>query len=230
MTKPTYDDQVHRLRSIAEELTGYTWPTLADHVLTIEADGHVVIEGQVEETPEATPEDAVKATPSSEVAVKDPFLEWEIRRAEMELAAFDSGAWADLQQGKVEALAGRVATLERRCPEWSLPVPELPRLERPVIIEDDIAARYGVDRMLDGNFDDTVRNTAVHVDVVAGGRSNIFADLDLDHIVVDEPADAPSDALVVAKGSDGLELMFWGPVDKHVKRNRRNNRKGRRRG
>jgi hypothetical protein len=219
MTRPDYDDQVHRLRSIAEELTGYTWPTLADRGI-IEADGHVVIEGQVEETPEATPEDAVKATPSSEVAVKDPFLEWEIRRAEMELAAFDKGAWADLQQGKVEALAGRVATLERRCPEWSLPVPELPRLERPVTIEDDIAARY----------DDTVRNTAVHVDVVAGDRSNIFADLDLDHIVVDEPADAPSDALVVAKGSDGLELMFWGPVDKHVKRNKRNNRKGRRRG
>lgn len=162
MTKPNYDDQVRQLQSIAEELTGDTWPTYpSDVIIEGELDGEIA--DSYEHLDPVEPEQ-----PGNQVAIRDPFAEWELRRGELALVKFDKNAWADLQEGKVESLANRVARLERDVPEFAVPAPA-PAREREVRIYADIADRYGVARMVEGHFDDTVRTAPVQADVADSG-------------------------------------------------------------
>lgn len=255
MTEPTYDDQVRQLHSIAEELTGYAWtPYPSDliiegEVVDLQADGNMKVKTRTGAELEAR-------APAADVDVvrEDPFAAWEVRRAELALIKFYKNAWADLQEGKVESLANRVAQLVRDVPELGLPAAPARRQPREVRIAADIAARYGVDRMLVGWFDDTVRTAPVPSDVDDPELEldkflvtcRIFGDFDpAEHTITStdqlprgrghfmavlDDADDPTSLrleTVPARPAPAVETQFWGPVDRSVKRRRK---AGRRRG
>jgi hypothetical protein len=104
---------------------------------------------------EDEPSTEVAVTTSNEVAIRNPFAEWQLRLAEIQYAKFDHEVRALLAEGRVEALANAVARLERDRPEMALP--RAISRQPAIMIAADIAERYGVAEMLAGNFDDTVQ-------------------------------------------------------------------------
>lgn len=150
-------------------------------VVTVQADGHLVTssveidaellpsddegedeDGYDEET-DIEDADVVEVQPvSQELAVRDPFKEWELRLAELriEQRIHDAIAWEDkalelLREGKVAELADHIAA------GVDLIDPPVRRRRAPEVkIAPDIAERYNVAAMMSGRFDDTAINAA----------------------------------------------------------------------